>query len=1049
MKIPHRPPQSMFNVLRSGIAVDVRQRLFGSLHSQTRRECAEISLMEFAAIMRYYTSGEGQKGRPWLSLSRAAKVQWLPDNALTFLQSNRPAVWADYISCYGEGELRSAESLCRPAAASLDASDEAVLQSLCQRFPGEDWRQLLVDSDQPHLGSVSQVQPKLEPDAMKVKREPEESPKSSVPTLKSEMQDRPLLSVAAPVHVTTETVDASYADQPVVTSKMLEGLLFRGLPAYTPIAASMLNIAQVMRGIVASARGIFGDRWHEHVCLLDCGNEGYSSMLGWQFQVPVLIGLLYSRSHWSLLTIDRRAKPPLAATYSGVPDDECQDLALTFLMHVVEKGWLSRLPPIHEASVPRQKDAWSCGHRAILAADYILSAVEEGAAIPVALGPDEISADLIKALIHRAEQCSRASRAGSLATANNQPAVEGEDEDEEEQQTVASLVPSTPPRVRPNLPADDAMSPAAVSNKSTPRRRVSRAAGSRAPSQPAASAKKACKKPRLTKKDESMQLREATAACELQGINHNVFQSRHRSSQAAMESGHWKVFLQCVLDAEKPLLCHVCKELRACVLGEVAEASAAASSQQIVPRDGGNNSEPVHTAGRPKKGEVRWSLHKHIAKEAMDVYRQTPESFVANSFKYHCLACKRDIKFRSQTCSERLFAHERVDKHKQGLARLRGSVPQEAQLVQQEESSSRDCPGVSSKDKTLPLHPVAETLAIFTQAGQPTWKYADQENNPLAEITLLVDEDVVILRNRQCEKTFQSRLGARKACLAIASKREVWKALAVRTFLVDLAHLSFKLQYGSDAQIDKLLADIRARDYLKLGLAGSELEDMLRKKSKLEQIRAINKKFSFPAWRVTPSLRSLIDHWLVKSPTFHGDDIEAAAHASLVKSLSSAVETGAAQSSDLALAAKVASGRLRADSVVEGLVTSFLMTFKDGLHNKRYKTSGRYANYGAIAEALLTLGKREEVNILLEIFCVNPRKLPKSNALDPSLPQPFLALANTDVLQKNASISMAHMKLGSERPFLVFDETVYSPSWELMRGIQGGDVPKNPNKELL
>jgi hypothetical protein len=82
----------------------------------------------------------------------------------------------------------------------------------------------------------------------------------------------------------------------------------------------------------------------------------------------------------------------------------------------------------------------------------------------------------------------------------------------------------------------------------------------------------------------------------------------------------------------------------------------------------------------------------------------------------------------------------------------------------------------------------------------------------------------------------------------------------------------------------------------------------------------------------------------------------------------------------LALAAKVASGRLRADAVVQGLVSSFLHTFRDNLKHKRYQTSSKHANFGAIQDALLSLGHVEEVSSLLRLFCVNDKQLPRLQA---------------------------------------------------------------------
>ena len=64
----------------------------------------------------------------------------------------------------------------------------------------------------------------------------------------------------------------------------------------------------------------------------------------------------------------------------------------------------------------------------------------------------------------------------------------------------------------------------------------------------------------------------------------------------------------------------------------------------------------IHKPGRPKKGErpeQRWNLHVYIAKERQGVYVQTGASFSA-ACTYWCIPCRREIKFNSATCAEKL-----------------------------------------------------------------------------------------------------------------------------------------------------------------------------------------------------------------------------------------------------------------------------------------------------------------------------------------------------------------------------------------------------------
>ena len=67
--------------------------------------------------------------------------------------------------------------------------------------------------------------------------------------------------------------------------------------------------------------------------------------------------------------------------------------------------------------------------------------------------------------------------------------------------------------------------------------------------------------------------------------------------------------------------------------------------------------------------------------------------------------------------------------------------------------------------------------------------------------------------------------------------------------------------------------------------------------------------------------------------------------------------------------------------------------------------------------------------------CVNPAEIPRVDAFEDTLPQPFLAIDVPSKLQKNLTRSLTHLKIGSMRPWVMFDETVWSSSYELVRGV--------------
>ena len=107
---------------------------------------------------------------------------------------------------------------------------------------------------------------------------------------------------------------------------------------------------------------------------------------------------------------------------------------------------------------------------------------------------------------------------------------------------------------------------------------------------------------------------------------------------------------------------------------------------------------------------------------------------------------------------------------------------------------------------------------------------------------------------------------------------------------------------------------------------------------------------------------------------------------------------------DLALGAKVAAGKLRGDSVVHGLVASFLQMYREDLQERRYQTTSAFLRFASVQEALVDLGQSQEVKSLLARFCVNTNL--------------FTALETPEKLSKSIRAAFGHLKL-RDRPSLL------------------------------
>ena len=808
----------------------------------------------------------------------------------------------------------------------------------------------------------------------------------------------------------------------------LDNLLAKDQPRQA-LGKHMLNYVQVLRGMLGAGYSVRGDSWIGKIAVVNCGEEAWTQCLRHQFQATALLGLIYSRSHWALLAVDNRDRAaPAAYVYSGITDAVCEDHALSFIKYLVEYDWLDREAPVQRAAVPSQGDSWSCGHRCILAADAVFCVLFKDQPLPSLLQESHISSKLIDALLGLSKR-PRVDAGHSWWAKASAPAAENNAPDK------APPSPCTPARKR--KPKFEATSPAADSQASTPRALVSRSTGSKA----GIVAGKA--KLEKTRKAEKARIAEGTEIAKGAGVTHSKFQKDHYSEDIEPVGGHWHIFLQGVLQPDMVLTCRVCTRLRR----EILAGPAGESDQQIVPLETEPRLGPsVTKKGRPKKSELpedRWNLHIFMRLHRADIYMQTKDSFKAQFFTYYCQPCGRNISFQSQTNQEKVHRHERGVFHRRGLERLGLAEPAQAALQDggdegqgQLVPASNECQGISSEDDTMPLHGIRDSLLNWACAGQPSTTYSEGEKDPLARVQFRFQGQNVLVRSIKCQGRHDRSDAACAECRKEANNRDMHRHICRMSYLVDLCTLAHKLSHATEAESRDFVQVVKSREYMTKGYAGEDFSKCIQKRSSLEQVRAIIHKFvCIPTWRLGPSLKSLINHWLPSTPTFCAGDVESSAHACLVQQLSGAVRDGHCKDADLQLAARIAAGGLRGDALVQGLVSSFLYTFRTDLETRRYKTTSRFMHaMGATEEALVTLGRSEEVKQLLERFGVNRRSLPPLRVLDPVLPQPFLSLSSQEQLTQTITCISAHLKLGLEhRPFLMFDETVMEANYELMR----------------
>ena len=205
--------------------------------------------------------------------------------------------------------------------------------------------------------------------------------------------------------------------------------------------------------------------------------------------------------------------------------------------------------------------------------------------------------------------------------------------------------------------------------------------------------------------------------------------------------------------------------------------------------------------------------------------------------------------------------------------------------------------------------------------------------------------------------------------------------------------------------------------------------------SPLELARKVSARFeATPLWRMNPAWKRYLDLRLTKLPQHCNNNTEAQAHAALTEALSGAVMQGRARSLDLQLASRVACGALRGDTLVQALVTSFLMQTQQAL--ARPDTVRHVADLEGVSQALGVLGRGAEFGGLLRAFHVNPRGLPKVVLDAPMFPQPFGSLSSREHLKSSFGAAASILRAVNRRLHVMMDETVWSAGFEQVRAMR-------------
>ena len=401
-----------------------------------------FALVELGAIMNYTLSGET---RAWMSLSREAKVQWLPKTLQCLQQA--PARWQPWLPEFGcSDKVAPTSALC----VSLEDQHPSVAELFKEcyvAFRDESWMKDVLRHHEPNL-----VEAMAAPRSMKRELRATESSECFPRKVKRE-QDALEGSGSVPAVLPAKGLEAVNAvkDEPesplapdsskvYPTGREVSRCLLRNLP-FRAMDASKLDIGQVFRGCLAVARRFYGNSWPEHFALVSCGD-----LATWHMQkADAVYGILCSErpDHWALLCV----MGGQAIIYDGQNNQVCYNQAAAFMQHLSEKQ--DREPgQLIRARCPKQVDDWSCGHRVIASLDAVLSHVEAKGGIPHELDASVLSSARVEALLHQSQDAMHQSPPKRKACKTEPAESAGASQ---ASFSGAMSAPTTPKRARPRL----------------------------------------------------------------------------------------------------------------------------------------------------------------------------------------------------------------------------------------------------------------------------------------------------------------------------------------------------------------------------------------------------------------------------------------------------------------------------------------------------------------------------------------------------------------------------------------------------------------------
>lgn len=737
---------------------------------------------------------------------------------------------------------------------------------------------------------------------------------------------------------------------------------------FSPIQFGVqMNLAQIMHGLAGMARSVCGDGWTQDVVIQSWSAAERADYFSLFPQCWLVLTVLHDENHWALLAtlVGHEA----TVVFDGSPRQGIQDAAETSVAFMATV--LNTRLRLKHAEVPTQSDGWSCGHRCVVHAGYVLHVLNaNGWSDLPKEAPKQVVSDTA---LHGVCQL------GPEAKSSEFPPPDGLDDAKNEDTVLTKVLrksckTATSSDAKQTKTAKPKGSKGGKKGGEEPEKQPEKKRKRNEPSED--TAKKAKPAKQLGSKERTALAKEVESRLvEEHAFTHNSlsqFQREHRALKISQPRGHWHSFLLALHDGDA-LGCEACRKCRDLVGMGPNQSLEEVAQEAVVPFEDGDEElqyqvcehqedslpKAVRARGRPRKDDEKtWpGLDKWLESTRPGVYQVIDKE----AFKYLCRCCNQQLRFQ-RDADTFVINHEKRILHQTKLKLLQrhGQVDT---VQQAEECVVAPCKGanLTTSHHLVPdLKKIETSIMAWISGGAPMI-----QGSTVSKAMFGLSGDGITFRHKDCSA--EHVVGLCPSCFTLSRNTSLVADLKMWAWKLDLIQLAGYLVLGSSSDIQELAEAIPGRDYFEADIHKKQLEHLL-KRNPVDSISTIrNSIISVSRNRRSPSLQALIDLRLSDVRQLLPCSMESDVFGTLMQKYQLAVQAGTCHRSEFEMASKIAPGHLRSEPVVEALFKSALSRLSKISNGSVQRTgTSEFFSSELAMDLLLVLGKSKESHKLLQ-----------------------------------------------------------------------------------